>query len=87
MEVFSGDGRNYLLAFQKGIRNKVYQRYSLLGLLHNAILWEAMGGVKHYQFSLFYNLAPRNHSSLYCLDSSAEHSESRDRTAPDFKHK
>lgn len=26
VEVFSGDGRNYLLAFQKGIRNKVYQR-------------------------------------------------------------
>ncbi len=26
-EVFSGDGRNYLLAFQKGVRNKVYQRY------------------------------------------------------------
>lgn len=27
VEVFSGDGRNYLLAFQKGVRNKVYQRY------------------------------------------------------------
>ncbi|XP_055450611.1 WD repeat and FYVE domain-containing protein 3 isoform X3 [Psammomys obesus] len=27
VEVFSGDGRNYLLAFQKGIRNKVYQRF------------------------------------------------------------
>ncbi|CAB1322461.1 unnamed protein product, partial [Coregonus sp. 'balchen'] len=26
-EVFSGDGRNYLLAFQKGVRNKVYQRF------------------------------------------------------------
>ena len=37
--------------------------------------------------STVYNLAPRNHSSLYCLDSSAEHSESRDRTAPDFKQK
>ena len=37
--------------------------------------------------STVYNLAPRNHSSLYCLDSSAEHSKSRDRTAPNFKHK
>ncbi|XP_060740179.1 WD repeat and FYVE domain-containing protein 3 isoform X1 [Tachysurus vachellii] len=27
VEVFSGDGRNYLLAFQKGVRNKVYQRF------------------------------------------------------------
>ncbi|KAJ7394970.1 hypothetical protein BTVI_159275 [Pitangus sulphuratus] len=27
IEVFSGDGRNYLLAFQKGVRNKVYQRF------------------------------------------------------------
>lgn len=27
VEVFSADGRNYLLAFQKGVRNKVYQRY------------------------------------------------------------
>lgn len=26
VEVFSADGRNYLLAFQKGVRNKVYQR-------------------------------------------------------------
>ena len=54
MEVFSGDGRNYLLAFQKGIRNKVYQRYRLLRILHNAVLWEAMGGVKHYKFSSFF---------------------------------
>ena len=37
--------------------------------------------------STVYNLAPHNHTSLYCLDSWAEHSESRDRTAPDFKHK
>ena len=37
--------------------------------------------------STVYNLAPRNHSSLYCLDSSAEHSKFRDRTAPNFKHK
>ncbi|XP_066568174.1 WD repeat and FYVE domain-containing protein 3 isoform X2 [Amia ocellicauda] len=27
VEVFSGDGRNYLLTFQKGVRNKVYQRF------------------------------------------------------------
>ncbi|KAG9480633.1 hypothetical protein GDO78_012215 [Eleutherodactylus coqui] len=27
VEVFSADGRNYLLAFQKGVRNKVYQRF------------------------------------------------------------
>ncbi|KAG8454376.1 hypothetical protein GDO86_000847 [Hymenochirus boettgeri] len=27
VEVFSGDGRNHLLAFQKGVRNKVYQRF------------------------------------------------------------
>ncbi|XP_031426548.1 WD repeat and FYVE domain-containing protein 3 isoform X2 [Clupea harengus] len=27
VEVFSGDGRNYLLSFQKGVRNKVYQRF------------------------------------------------------------
>ncbi|XP_062992252.1 WD repeat and FYVE domain-containing protein 3 isoform X3 [Elgaria multicarinata webbii] len=27
VEVFSGDGRNYLLAFQKGVKNKVYQRF------------------------------------------------------------
>ncbi|XP_056639814.1 WD repeat and FYVE domain-containing protein 3 isoform X1 [Diorhabda sublineata] len=27
LEVFSGDGRNYLLAFQRKIRNKVYQRF------------------------------------------------------------
>ncbi|XP_047001362.1 WD repeat and FYVE domain-containing protein 3 [Schistocerca americana] len=27
LEVFSGDGRNYLLAFQKKQRNKVYQRF------------------------------------------------------------
>ncbi|KAG2466391.1 WDFY3 protein, partial [Polypterus senegalus] len=33
VEVFSGDGRNYLLAFQKGIRNKVYQSSGLLSTL------------------------------------------------------
>ncbi|XP_043271793.1 WD repeat and FYVE domain-containing protein 3 isoform X2 [Venturia canescens] len=27
LEVFSGDGRNYLLAFQQKVRNKVYQRF------------------------------------------------------------
>ncbi|XP_043915423.1 WD repeat and FYVE domain-containing protein 3 [Protopterus annectens] len=27
VEVFSADGRNYLLPFQKGVRNKVYQRF------------------------------------------------------------
>ncbi|XP_067008592.2 WD repeat and FYVE domain-containing protein 3 [Anabrus simplex] len=27
LEVFSGDGRNYLLAFQRKVRNKVYQRF------------------------------------------------------------
>ncbi|KAK9884773.1 hypothetical protein WA026_009003 [Henosepilachna vigintioctopunctata] len=27
LEVFSGDGRNYLLAFQRKARNKVYQRF------------------------------------------------------------
>ena len=37
--------------------------------------------------STVYNLAPHNRSSLYCLDSSAEHSKSLDRTTPDFKHK
>lgn len=27
LEVFSGDGRNYLLAFPRKVRNKVYQRF------------------------------------------------------------
>lgn len=27
LEVFSGDGRNYLLAFPRKARNKVYQRF------------------------------------------------------------
>lgn len=27
LEVFSGDGRNYLLAFPRRVRNKVYQRF------------------------------------------------------------
>ncbi|GLG99384.1 Neurobeachin [Gryllus bimaculatus] len=27
LEVFSGDGRNYLLAFQRKVRNKVYQKF------------------------------------------------------------
>lgn len=27
LEVFSGDGRNYLLAFQRKLRNKVYHRF------------------------------------------------------------
>ncbi|XP_069782164.1 WD repeat and FYVE domain-containing protein 3 isoform X4 [Narcine bancroftii] len=35
VEVFSGDGRNYLLAFQKGVRNKVYQRF--LGVVPSLI--------------------------------------------------
>lgn len=26
LEIFSGDGRNYLLAFPRKVRNKVYQR-------------------------------------------------------------
>ncbi|CAH1175861.1 unnamed protein product [Phaedon cochleariae] len=30
LEVFSGDGRNYLLAFPRKIRNKVYQRFMAL---------------------------------------------------------
>lgn len=27
LEVFSGDGRNYLLAFPRNLRNKIYQRF------------------------------------------------------------
>lgn len=27
LEVFSGDGRNYLLTFPRKVRNKVYQRF------------------------------------------------------------
>lgn len=30
LEVFSGDGRNYLLAFPRKVRNKVYQRFMAL---------------------------------------------------------
>lgn len=30
LEVFSGDGRNYLLAFSRKVRNKVYQRFMAL---------------------------------------------------------
>lgn len=30
LEVFSGDGRNYLLSFPKKVRNKVYQRFMTL---------------------------------------------------------
>ncbi|GAB6019627.1 hypothetical protein CHUAL_001189 [Chamberlinius hualienensis] len=30
LEVFSADGRNYLLAFTRGMRNKVYQRFMAL---------------------------------------------------------
>jgi hypothetical protein len=30
LEVFSGDGRNYLLSFQRKVRNKVYQRIMAL---------------------------------------------------------
>lgn len=43
VEVFSGDGRNYLLAFQKGIRNKVYQRSCSRGNPY-MLLWEEMAG-------------------------------------------
>lgn len=49
VEVFSGDGRNYLLAFQKGIRNKVYQRYWFLGTLYNAVM--GRDGREQDQFS------------------------------------
>lgn len=31
LEIFSGDGRNYLLSFQRKVRNKVYQRVMALG--------------------------------------------------------
>lgn len=31
IEIFSGDGRNYLLSFQRKVRNKVYQRVMALG--------------------------------------------------------
>lgn len=30
LEIFSGDGRNYLLSFQRKVRNKVYQRVMAL---------------------------------------------------------
>lgn len=31
LEVFSGDGRNYLLSFPRKVRNKVYQRFMSMG--------------------------------------------------------
>ncbi|VDN02986.1 unnamed protein product [Thelazia callipaeda] len=44
IEVFSGDGRNYLLAFPKRMRNRVYQKFVSLARLMKDSGSESVGG-------------------------------------------
>lgn len=46
LEVFSGDGRNYLLAFQRKVRNKVYQRFMSLATEINDSAQKSVAGQK-----------------------------------------
>lgn len=46
LEVFSGDGRNYLLAFPRKARNKVYQRFMALATAMNDSAQQSVAGQK-----------------------------------------
>uniref|UniRef100_T1IS53 WD repeat and FYVE domain-containing protein 3 n=1 Tax=Strigamia maritima TaxID=126957 RepID=T1IS53_STRMM len=46
LEVFSADGRNYLLAFPRGMRNKIYQRFMAVATAINDNAQESVAGQK-----------------------------------------
>lgn len=46
LEVFSGDGRNYLLSFLRKVRNKVYQRFMLVATAINDSAQQSVAGQK-----------------------------------------
>lgn len=46
LEVFSGDGRNYLLSFPRKVRNKVYQRFMATATAINDSAQQSVAGQK-----------------------------------------